>query len=175
MNGFSCVVIDPPWMERGGGKIKRGADRHYALMDLTSIIYTVQRAPVWQIAHSAHLWLWVTDNFLQDGLTVMSALGFRYVRMLVWVKDRVGLGQYLRSQHEVCLFGVRGETMRPSVRNVPSVIFAPRGRHSEKPEEAFAVFERVSAGPRLEMFARKTRVGWTSWGNEVDVATECSA
>jgi N6-adenosine-specific RNA methylase IME4 len=167
MEPFKCVAIDPPWMETGGGVIKRGADRHYPLMDPSSIIYTVQAAPVWNISDSAHLWLWATNNHLPDALTVMSALGFRYVTNLCWVKDKIGLGQYLRGQHELCLFGVRGDTMMPEIRNVPSVIHASRGRHSEKPAEAYAAIERVSPGPRLEMFARAPRSSWTTWGNEV--------
>lgn len=164
---FKTVVSDPPWMETGGGQIKRGADRHYPLMDVASIIYTMQMSKVWNIADDAHLWLWVTNNHLQDGLTVMHALGFRYVTNLVWCKDKIGLGQYLRGQHELCLFGVRGEAMMPEIRNVPSVVHAPRGRHSAKPAEAYAAIERVSPGPRLEMFAREPRSGWTVFGNEV--------
>ena len=164
---YKCVSLDPPWQEHGGGQIKRGADRHYPTMDIASIIYTVQRADVWTVDQSAHLWLWVTNNFLPDGLTVMSALGFRYVTNLVWCKDKIGLGQYLRGQHELCLFGVRGDAMVPEIRNVPSVVHAPRGRHSAKPAEAYAAIERVSPGPRLEMFARAPRDGWTTWGNEV--------
>ncbi len=167
MTAFKTVAMDPPWQEHGGGQIKRGADRHYPTMDIASIIYTVQRADVWTIDESAHLWLWTTNNFLPDGLTVMSALGFRYVTNLVWCKDKIGLGQYLRGQHELCLFGVRGDAMVPEVRNVPSVVHAPRGRHSAKPAEAYAAIERVSPGPRLEMFAREPRSGWTVWGSEV--------
>ena len=111
---FSTVVIDPPWNERGGGRIKRGADRHYPLMKTPDIIRTVLQCPRWnQLAASAHLYLWVTNNFLQDGLRVIDALGFRYVTNFVWVKDRIGLGQYFRGRHELCLFSTRGSPTEP--------------------------------------------------------------
>ena len=98
----------------------------------------------------------------------MKQLGFRYITNLVWCKDGgFGIGQYLRGQHEICLLGVRGKTMLPPVRNVPSVVHAKRGEHSAKPDAAYSAIERVSPGtPRLEIFARRPRAGWTVWGNE---------
>jgi N6-adenosine-specific RNA methylase IME4 len=108
----------------------------------------------------------VTNNHLRGGLELLAELSFRYITNLVWVKDRIGLGQYLRGQHELCLLGVRGEAMLPDPRNVPSVVHAVRGEHSAKPAEAFAAIERVSPAPRLEMFARGSREGWDVWGNE---------
>lgn len=177
---YPCIQADPPWMERGGGKIKRGADRHYPLMPTADI---AALAPLVKdvAAADAHLWLWVTDNFLPDGLRVMEAWGFRYVRTWVWVKGEVasagprkgrfelqlGLGQYGRNAHEQVLFGVRGAAMVPPPdRRPPSVIFGRRGQHSAKPAEAYDVIERVSDGPRLEIFARSGRAGWTALGNQ---------
>ena len=138
------------------------------------------------IAEDAHLWMWVTDNYLRDGLWLMDQLGFRYVRTMVWVKMKdenadssyaidtarhalqIGLGQYLRGGHELCLFGTRGQACVPEPGDrMPSVIFAERTKHSAKPQEAYDVIERVSPGPRLEVFARNERPGWSVWGNEV--------
>lgn len=171
---FRRVLMDPPWLERGGGKSKRGADRHYPLMHTPDIVTTITDCPLWRgVDASAHLWCWVTDNFLRDGLGVMEALGFRYVRTMCWVKlqqneVQIGLGQYLRGAHELCLFGVRGDAMVPPPENrPPSVVLAPRGRHSAKPAETYEVIERVSPGPGLEIFARTERPGWTAWGNEI--------
>jgi N6-adenosine-specific RNA methylase IME4 len=84
---------------------------------------------------------------------------------------QIGLGQYLRGSHELCLFATRGKTQLPDVAP-PSVIFAPRGEHSAKPDESFEVFEKVSPGPRVEMFSRRRREGWASWGLEVDERLE---
>lgn len=184
---YQCMSLDPPWPERGGGKSKRGADRHYPVMSVADIISTVVRSePVSRLAPSAHCWCWVTDNYLTGGLELLDALWFRFIRTLVWVKvdrafvlgedisrsmsDRlqIGLGQYLRGSHELALLGVRGDAMVPEPPDrMPSVVFAPRGRHSAKPDEAIRVFERVSPGPRVEMFARTPRPGWDVWGNEV--------
>jgi N6-adenosine-specific RNA methylase IME4 len=198
---YRCMSLDPPWPERGGGQSKRGADRHYPVMSVSDIISTVERSePASLLAPDAHCWCWVTDNYLEGGLRLMKALGFRYVRTLVWVKTMgdqgivaafsswlanidiahapnlralmqgqlsIGLGQYLRGAHELALFGVRGDAMvPPPADRMPSVVFAPKGRHSAKPDAAIEVFEKVSPGPRVEMFARTARPGWTAWGNE---------
>lgn len=168
---YACIAIDPPWNERGGGKCKRGADRHYPLLKTPEIIAVVLQSPAWRPADNAHLWLWVTNNFLRDGLLLMESLGFRYVTNLAWLKQtdlgivQIGLGRYLRGSHELCLFGVRGRLAAESAAG--SAVLARRGRHSRKPDEAYQTIERVSPGPRLEMFARDRRPGWDVWGNEV--------
>ena len=165
---YPCILADPPWNERGGGKIKRGADRHYPLMKTPDIIRTMLAAPCWQPADDSHLWMWVTNNFLEDGLFVMKSLGFRYVTNAVWAKTHFGLGQYQRGQHELMLLGVRGRLPYQS-RSTPSLIggkLLEARRHSKKPDEARAHIEAVTPGPRLEMFAREFAPGWTSWGNE---------
>ena len=136
-------------------------------MKTAAIIDLLQREIIPQLAADCHLWLWATNNFLRDGFAVVDALGFRYVANLVWVKDRYGLGQYMRGQHELCLFAVRGRAMLPVERRVSSVVDALRRDHSAKPSGAFAAFEKVSPGPRLEVFARGRRPGWDAWGNEV--------
>lgn len=169
MTLFKTIVADPPWHETGGGKICRGAQKHYSVVKDAEIFDVIKNTPCWMPAADCHLWLWVTNNRLPLGLDIMARLGFRYVTNLCWVKTGgFGIGQYLRGQHELCLFGVRGGTMMPPVRNVPSVVTAPRGEHSAKPDAAFAAIERVSPQPRLEMFARRERAGWTVFGNEVE-------
>lgn len=160
----------------------RGADRHYDLLKTRFITDVVRSSGLWTPAEHAHCWMWVTDNFLTDGLWVMRKLGFEYVRTAVWVKaedeeqleeerQQLGLGQYLRGSHELLLFGTRGSGMDPSVwtgaRDVKSVIYERRRRHSQKPESSYQLIERVSRGPRVEFFARTPREGWTVWGNEV--------
>jgi N6-adenosine-specific RNA methylase IME4 len=168
---YACIVADPPWNEQGGGKIKRGADRHYPLLKAHEILEVMVQSPLWKPAPDAHLYLWVTNNFLPQGLQVMKSLGFRYVTNVAWMKNRQGLGQYFRGQHELCLFGVRiggrGTLYRTDNRSIPSVIQAPRGRHSAKPDLFYELVEARTEGPRLEMFARTAREGWDVWGNEV--------
>lgn len=167
MKRYACISIDPPWNESGGGRIKRGADRHYPLMKYAAIEALLVDELAFRVEVNAHLWLWATDNFLRDGLKLADALGFRYVRTLCWYKSGAfGIGQYLRGQHELCLFAVRGK-LPPARRDQPSAFVAERGRHSEKPARAYEIMEAVSPAPRLEMFARAPRAGWDVWGNEV--------
>ncbi len=167
---YRTIYADPPWMERGGGKIKRGADRHYPLMKTSEIIAMAPQ--IWELAEEdAHLYLWVTNNFLPDGLKVMEAWGFRYVTMVTWLKDKPGLGQYFRGITESCLFGVRGhlpyKILDGHRQQGLTGFTAPRTEHSKKPEEMRRMIERVSYGPYLELFSREDHEGWDVWGNEV--------
>lgn len=164
---YRTILIDPPWMETGAGKIHRGADRHYPLMKTDEIIETIRDAEIFRPDSSCHLYLWTTNRFLPDGLRVLDELGFRYVTNLVWTKDRYGLGQFFRGQHELCLFAVKGKHLAYRARDVPSVIRGKRRRHSAKPAKIYDVAERVSYPPRLEMFARDHREGWDAWGIDV--------
>ncbi len=168
--GIRTIVIDPPWMEKGGGKTKRGADKHYPLLSTPEIIRTVLQGPFaeYEIAKDAHMYLWATNNFLPDGLKVMDSLGFRYITNIVWMKNRMGLGQYFRGKHELCLFGVtgRGFGSRTDDRGVPSAILADTTGHSRKPGLFYDTVERRSFGPYLDVFSRLQRNGWSTWGNE---------
>lgn len=179
MTTFRTVLLDPPWNERGAGKCKRGADRHYPVMGVRSIRDTILEAPVWNIGTPAHMYLWVTNNKVPDGLWLMNALNFRYITNLPWVKTRMGLGQYFRGKHELLFFGVRGQGLHPHVctarRDIPTAgepiphMTDERGKivHSAKPEIFRHTIEERSKGPYLEMFARRYVDGWTTWGNEV--------
>lgn len=168
---YEIIYADPPWSESGGGKIKRGADRHYPLMKTKEIIQLDVPSIT---ADNAHLYLWVTNNFLQDGFKVMEAWGFKYKTMITWVKDRFGLGQYFRGQTEHCMFGVKGnipyKTMDGKRQQGTTVIHAPRLKHSQKPEEMRKLIEKVSDREgfnKIELFARQEYEGWDHWGNEI--------
>jgi len=160
---YKTIYADPAWNESGGGKIKRGADKHYKLMKTADI----KLLPVADIADDdCWLYLWVTNNFLKDGLEVMESWGFRYVTNFVWAKDRFGIGYYFRGQHELCLFGVKGK-LKPIKRNVSSLVVAKKTIHSKKPIEARNKIVSMSYEPRIELFAREKVDGWDSWGNEL--------
>lgn len=169
---YKTIMADPPWPESGGGKIKRGADRHYPLMKVKEIVGLSPFVRSLVHPEGCHLYLWVTNNHLKAGLEVLEAWGFRYVTMITWAKDRQGLGQYFRGKTEHVLFGVRGQLPYKiegeKRQQGTTLIEAPRTTHSKKPEEIFTYAERVSYGPRLEMFARTEREGWDVWGNEVE-------
>lgn len=170
---YATLLMDPPWLERGAGQCKRGADRHYPLMPVDQILRTILDSGSWRPAADSHLWCWVTDNYLPDGLWLMAQLGFTYKRTWQWVKMRagqlqIGLGQYARGSHETLLFGTRGHLpVPPPEQRHSSVILAERTRHSAKPDASYAVIETVSPAPRIEFFCRTRRPGWDAWGNEV--------
>ncbi|MGQ0572919.1 MAG: MT-A70 family methyltransferase [Pseudonocardia sp.] len=160
---YRTILADPPWgvsTQRGG----RGAEQHYPLMTIEAIAaLRVDRL----VADDAHLWLWVTNAHWREQLAVMEAWGFSYRSCLTWIKPRLGLGNYLRNQTEHLLLGVRGKAPI-QFRGQGSWLYAPLQDHSHKPEEQYAVIERCSPGPYLELFARRKRSGWHAWGNEVD-------
>lgn len=174
MTQYGTIYADPPWPERGGGKIKRGADRHYPLMTVAQIA----ALPVGDLAlPDSHLYLWVTNNYLPAGLEVMAAWGWRYVTCITWAKDKIGLGQYFRGMTEHCLFGVRGKVPyqvgpHGNRQQGATLINAPRTAHSAKPAAMRAMIQRVSPGPYLELFARERVPGWSAWGNEVNSTVE---
>ena len=166
------IDTDPPWPEYGGGKIKRGADRHYPLMPLKAIMQLADALEHHIADDGCHLYLWVTNTHLADGFHVMDRWGFDYKTTITWMKDRFGLGQYYRGQTEHCLFGVRGRlpyrvTQAGKRAQGVTAIRAPRALHSTKPDEMRHMIERVSHSPRLELFARHRVEGWDAWGNQV--------
>lgn len=169
MKKYKTIYVDPPWMERGGGKIKRGADRYYKLMATKEIM----QLPIAELADdNCHLYLWTTNNFMQDAFRVLDAWGFRYVTTITWVKDRIGLGQYFRGMTEHCLFAVKGRLPYKIIdgkrQQGRTYIVAPKREHSKKPNEMRQMIEKVSYAPMVELFARTKAPGWDVWGNEVE-------
>jgi N6-adenosine-specific RNA methylase IME4 len=165
--GWRCVLADPPW--RFSDRNTRGAaERHYPTMSGEEIA----AMPVREIAApDAVLALWTPDTHLPLALAIAEAWGFAYRHLAVWGKvsaagkTQIGLGHYLRKAHEVALICTRGKPVILD-HGVPSLILSPRTRHSAKPPEMHAALERFCGGPRLELFARSPRAGWTLWGNE---------
>lgn len=161
---FRTILADPPWDIQQKGE--RGAEQHYPLMTLDRI----KAMPISQLAaEDAHLWLWVTNATLREGYDVAEAWGFTVRSPLTWVKFRLGLGNYLRNATEHLLFATRGRAP-VNFRSQPTWVNAPVQDHSHKPEEQYALIERVSSGPYLELFARRrlaSTADWSVWGNEV--------
>jgi N6-adenosine-specific RNA methylase IME4 len=183
MTQHRTTVIDPPWPERGGGKSKRGADKHYPLLRVSEMPRVILGASCWQPTNDAHLYIWATNTHLMAAGWLMGALGFEYKTCLTWEKetkcgrDYAGLGQYFRGSTEHLIFGTRGRgyEARTARRDIKSLLQVQSfkalvGEHSEKPEEAYELVQARSQGPYLEMFARAPRTGWAVWGNELMVA-----
>lgn len=177
---FETVLADPPW--RFQNRTGKMAPEHvrlarYRTMDLDEI----GALPVGDaVCEGAHLYLWVPNALLAEGLEVMEQWGFTYKTNLVWFKTRKdggpdgrGVGFYFRNVTELVLFGVRGSrrTLSPGRRQVN--LFAERKReHSRKPEALYEIIEACSPGPYLELFARHARPGWHQWGDEMQVAKD---
>jgi N6-adenosine-specific RNA methylase IME4 len=173
---FRTVVADPPWrFQNRTGKMapEHGRLARYGTMGFDEI----EALPVAEVCHSkAHLYLWVPNALLAEGMSVMAAWGFTYKTNLVWFKTRKdggpdgrGVGFYFRNVTELVLFGVRGKdnrTLAPGRRQV-NLIAERKREHSRKPDQLHELVERCSPGPYLELFAREPRAGWHVWGNEV--------
>lgn len=178
--GFKTVLADPPWrFTNRTGKVApehRRLDR-YSTMDLEEI----KSLPVRDVtALNAHLYLWVPNALLPEGIEVMRAWGFRYVSNIIWAKRRKdggpdgrGVGFYFRNVTEPILFGVKGSlrTLAPA-RSTVNMIETRKREHSRKPDEQYDLIESCSPGPYLEMFARYAQPGWSVWGNESDESIE---
>ena len=169
-NTYRCIYADPPWSYRDS-TCRGAARKHYSTMSLDELC----RLPVWGLSHHAgcHLWLWCTWPKIRDGWheKVMQAWAFEWQGQITWDKERMGLGRYLRNQTEALLFGVR-KKMPLLARDQPDIVRAKRAtRHSEKPDVFRKIVERISPGPRIELFARQAADGWDRWGLEApDVA-----
>lgn len=173
---FSTILADPPW--RFTNRTGKMAPEHrrlsrYATLTLAEIC----AIPVAVAAEDkSHLYLWVPNALLAEGLEVMRAWGFSYKANIVWHKvrkdggpDGRGVGFYFRNTTELVLFGIRGSmrTLAPGRRQV-NIIRSQKREHSRKPDELYQVIEACSPGPYLELFARGSRKGWTQWGDQAD-------
>jgi len=172
---FSTVLADPPWQfQNRTGKM---APEHKRLCRYeTMVLDDIRSLPVAKItAPVSHLYLWVPNAMLPEGLAVMAAWGFTYKSNIVWHKirkdggpDGRGVGFYFRNVTEIILFGTRGKsarTLAPARRQV-NYLATRKREHSRKPDEQYELLETCSPGPFIELFARGTRQGWVTWGDQ---------
>lgn len=178
---FATILADPPWQFLNRtGKVAPEHKRlnRYGTMDLAAIC----ALPVAKVSSPvAHLYLWVPNALLPEGLQVMKSWGFDYKSNLIWHKirkdggpDGRGVGFYFRNVTEVILFGTRGKNARtlPPGRSQVNFLATRKREHSRKPDEIYPLIEACSPGPRLELFARGVREGWFSWGNQAEAGYE---
>ena len=162
---FSVLVADPPWpyYKRPKDPSHRGA-LPYPEMSLDDI----RSLPVGDLADSdSVLWLWTTNAHMPDAFSVLDAWGFTHKTILTWVKDRMGLGDWLRGQTEHCLLAVRGRPVT-LLTNQTTVIHGPVREHSRKPESFYALVEALCPGSKVELFARAPREGWVAHGDQTE-------
>ena len=173
---FGTILADPPW--RFANRTGKMAPEHKRLSRYETLtIDQIKEIPVVDAAApKSHLYLWVPNALLAEGLEVMKAWGFEYKTNLIWHKvrkdggpDGRGVGFYFRNTTEIVLFGVRGKlrTLEPG-RSQVNFIKTRKREHSRKPDELYSIIEACSPGPYLELFARGERKKWTLWGNQVE-------
>jgi len=176
LNGpYSTIVADPPWSYRTQSpttkaRTRMSANNKYSTLNNNAI----KDLPVSSLAaKDAHCYIWTTNPHLYGDsnrghaspIEVMEAWGFRYVTLLTWLKEgTMGMGFYFRGETEHVLFGVRGNAPIPPADRERNWFAAKKTGHSQKPASFFDIVERVSPGPRLELFARQPRLGWDHWG-----------
>lgn len=173
---YGTILIDPPWrFQNRTGKV---APEHKRLRRYETLsLQEIKDLPVSRYAKAqSHLYLWVPNAMLREGLEVMEAWQFTYKTNLVWYKirkdggpDGRGVGFYFRNVTELLLFGIKGKlrTLPPGRRQV-NLIATRKREHSRKPKEMYQIIKQCSPGPHLELFARERRKGWKSWGDEID-------
>jgi N6-adenosine-specific RNA methylase IME4 len=172
---FGTILADPPWQfQNKTGKV---APEHRRLARYRTLsLEEIRTLPVCAAAADvSHLYLWVPNALLPEGLSVMQAWGFQYKSNIVWHKvrrdggsDGRGVGFYFRSVTEMVLFGVRGRNARTLAagRRQVNLLATRKREHSRKPDELYPIIEACSPGPFLELFARGVQPGWTQWGNQ---------
>jgi N6-adenosine-specific RNA methylase IME4 len=185
---FGSILADPPWtfVTRSAAGKDRSAEMHYDCMTIPEI----KALPVANLAaKDATLFMWVTDPLIPLGLEVMEAWGFRYKTVgFSWAKLNkepskktkkilkegwtessffTGMGYWSRANSEICLLGTRGAPKRLN-KDVRRLLIAPRREHSRKPDQIYDRIERLTGGPYLEMFSRRSHPGWANWGNETE-------
>ena len=160
---YDLILADPPWKYEYSQAANRSIENHYPTMELDEILAIQLPA-----ASDCVLFLWATSPKLAEAIAVLGAWRFSYRTCMVWVKGSIGMGVYARQRHELLLIAVRGKPLPPEESQRPdSVIEAPRGKHSEKPAAVYDIIESMYPHSRkLEMFARTSRNGWHTWGNE---------
>jgi N6-adenosine-specific RNA methylase IME4 len=173
---FGAVLIDPPW--RFTNRTGKMAPEHRRLRRYETLSFDeIAALPVGELAlPRSHLYLWCPNALLPEGLRILAAWGFAYKTNLVWYKTRKdggpdgrGVGFYFRNVTELLLFGVKGKlrTLAPGRRQV-NILATRKQEHSWKPDEQYGIIESCSPGPYLELFARRTRPGWASWGDQAE-------
>lgn len=161
---YRTILADPPWKVPSlcGKNNNRSAESHYDLMPLERI----KAMPVQDLAEEAsHLYIWIPNALLQEGLDVIKAWGFTFRSPIYWIKPRLLLGNYFRNASETCLFATRGKAP-VKFHSQPNWMFCPQQQHSQKPEEQYPLIRRMSYGPYLELFARHREPDFDCWGFE---------
>jgi len=170
---FQCIYVDPPWSyDQGKGCEGAVLDQYKTMTPDQLYNLKVCDVPVWAIAASggAHLWMWTTWPKIRDGIPhrLLEKWGFRWVGEIVWIKPGMGVGRWTRKSTEILILAV-SKGGGPKLKHKDQIDHfktEKRMRHSQKPDKAYEIIERLSPESRIELFARRVRQGWCRWGDE---------
>lgn len=167
---YGLIYCDPPWQYDFALTDNRKIENHYPTMNQEELLAFPMAEKF--AAGDAMIFMWAVSPRLPQAIELLTAWGFEYITNMAWVKDKIGMGYHARAQHELLLIGRHGNVPPPAPANrFSSVIFGERGQHSRKPDEAYVrIEEGYPTLPKIEVFARNDRAGWTSWGNQLAVA-----
>ena len=166
---YPIIYADPPWQYDFSPSNDRSVENHYPTMPIEEILALSAEELA---TPDAMLFLWAPPSFIKKGIATLEAWGFELATSMVWVKDRIGTGIYVRQRHEYLLLGKRGQPITPRPGSQPdSVIEAPRQKHSAKPDQIYDLIEKMYPDlPKIELFCRSPRSGWDAWGNQAEAA-----
>ena len=173
--GWRTILADVPWpynQKLTAEKTRGGAEKHYETMTIEEIM-SLRVGDI--AAKDCQLWFWCTNNHIHNALHIVEKWGFEYKTMATWIKRHFGLGYWLRCQSEHLILATKGKPRTKFIGpngatglNYSTVIIEPTHTYSVKPEASYRMIEAMGEEPRLELFARKRREGWTQWGLELE-------
>lgn len=161
---YNVIVLDPPW-RYDGGELAHDAEGFRGVVDYPTMALEEIQAIELPSADDCVLWFWTTHRFMRHALDMLQAWGFEEKAVLTWVKDRMGIGRWLRSKSEFCVMAVKGSPP-VNLTNQTTVLEAPLREHSRKPDEFYALVNELCVGRKLDYFSREQRPGWAQYGND---------
>ncbi len=166
---YKTIYIDPPYPICLTGKYSATRNkRPDRLPYATMTIEEIASLPVESLAQpGCHIWLWTTNQFMRQGFDLLDKWRFKFLAPIHWIKPS-GFGNYFIHRTQTILFGYYQTCLFPNARYLPNIFHAPSTRHSRKPAASYELIERISAEPRIELFARQARPGWTCLGDAID-------
>lgn len=163
---YHVIVLDPPW-RYDGGELAHDAEGFRGVVDYPTMALEDIAAIELPAAEHCVLWFWTTHRFMRHALDMLEAWGFEEKAILTWVKDRMGIGRWLRSKSEFCVMAVKGSPP-VNLTNQTTVLEAPLREHSRKPDEFYAMVDELCVGRKLDYFSRQKRDGWDQYGNDAE-------
>jgi len=168
MNKYRTLLVDPPWEQKMAGKYLTKHRRIRKIPYPTLNIEEIKKLPINNLAEEGcHLWLWTTNTHIRDAYELLEEWGFAPKTILTWDKINIGVGYWLRNKTEHCILAIKGSPIWDN-KIWSTLISEKRTTHSTKPEIFYKMVDEICVGRKLDYFARKKRIGWDSFGDEIN-------